>query len=81
MDFDDAIGYLVNDESHRQKLIKTVKSHGITHFGSRTVEDFIIIAPNTDVVAPTPEPETIPVADLIDTAVDAATPSVGGAPA
>jgi hypothetical protein len=66
IDLDDAVGFLVYSESHRKNLIKEIKAEGITHFGSRTVEEFII-APETAGTAPTssaPPLQAVPLASL-----------------
>lgn len=69
LDLDDAVGYIVGSESQRQQLITQLKAEGITKIGSRTVEEFIIVSPGTNIPAPTPPVPTVPIASLSDAGV------------
>jgi hypothetical protein len=65
LDLDDAVGFFVSNETTRQDVINTLKAHGITYLGSRTVEEFVMVAPNTDTEPTTAPVDTVPIASFL----------------
>lgn len=69
MALDEAMGYFVNSETQRQTLIKKLKDHGVTHLGSRTVEEFIVVASSNPTVVEVPEVPGITIGSMTDVPV------------